>query len=178
MDTAAGRIALWPKVVRGVKAPVISLDGAWKFSMTPGEEPFRNEVDFTGWSDAQVPGELALQGFDIEADKPCGYKRRFTVPDDYRGNAVFLRFEGVQSHARVWVNGEAVGRHGAPATIWDCDITRTVVPGAEAVLTVLIEDREDDPAILSRYARHQTGGILRSVTLLARPTVHLSRLHV
>ena len=27
MDAAFGRIALWPKVVRGVKDPVISLDG-------------------------------------------------------------------------------------------------------------------------------------------------------
>jgi hypothetical protein len=172
------RIALWPKTVKGVATPRVSLDGTWKFTLNPPDEPFRNDVDCASWSDVQVPGELALQGFDIENDRAYPYKRVFVVPPDYVECQVILRFESVHSDATVWVNGIQVGRHCGPATAWDCDITAAVVPGAEANLTVRFEDRIGDPSILSRYARHATGGILRSVTLMAQPRIHLSRLHI
>jgi hypothetical protein len=172
------RIALWPKAVNGVTTPCISLDGTWKFTLNPPSEPFRSDVDCASWSDVQVPGELAMQGFDIENDKAYPYTRVFAVPEDYADCHVILRFESVHSDATVWVNGIQVGRHCGPATVWDCDITAAAVPGAEASLTVQLVDRIGDPSILSRYARHATGGILRSVTLMAQPRIHLSRLHI
>ena len=178
MPAEAGRIALWPKTVNGVATPRINLDGVWKFTTTPPVDPHVVDVDFSGWSDAQVPGELTLQGFDIHEGTPYPYKRVFMVPLDYRGGRILLRFESVHSDARIWVNGIFVGSHCGPATVWDCDITSAVTPGEEAVVTVEIVDRAEDPSILSRYARHNTGGILRSVTLMAQPITHLSRLHI
>ena len=37
------------------------------------------------------------------------YRRTFTVPVDWNGREVFLRFDGVYSAYYVWVNGEKVG---------------------------------------------------------------------
>ena len=43
--------------VSGVSNPVISLNGTWKFSMTPPDQYWENDIDFQDWSNIQVPGE-------------------------------------------------------------------------------------------------------------------------
>ncbi len=105
------RIALWPKAVNGVATPRVCLDGTWKLTLHPPDEPYRSDVDCAAWSDVQVPGELAMHGFDIESDTAYPYKRMFAVPEDFAGCQVILRFESVHSDATVWVNGIQVGRH-------------------------------------------------------------------
>lgn len=56
--------------VDGVKNPEISLNGTWKFSMTPPDNFWDNSVDFQEWPDIQVPGECQMQGFAIKHDTP------------------------------------------------------------------------------------------------------------
>lgn len=64
------------------------------------------------WERVTVPGELAMQGYGIEHDKPVLYKKTVLVAD-YRGKQVILRFDGVYSYARLWVNGKQVKLRGA-----------------------------------------------------------------
>ena len=73
-----------PDVVEGVRDEVISLNGEWQFQYAPGEK----------WERVTVPGELAMQGYGIEHDKPVLYKKTVLVPADYRGKQVILRFDG------------------------------------------------------------------------------------
>lgn len=80
-----------PDVVEGVRDEVISLNGEWQFQYAPGEK----------WERVTVPGELAMQGYGIEHDKPVLYKKTILVPADYRGKQVILRFDGVYSYARL-----------------------------------------------------------------------------
>ena len=55
--------------VSGVEHPVISLNGTWKFSMTPPEKFLGKRIRFHQyWSDIQVPGECQMQGFAIKHD--------------------------------------------------------------------------------------------------------------
>lgn len=44
-----------------------------------------------------------MQGFAIEHDKPFFYKKTFTIPADYAGKQIILRFDGVYSHAKLSV---------------------------------------------------------------------------
>lgn len=92
-----------PDVVEGVRDEVISLNGEWQFQYAPEEK----------WERVTVPGELAMQGYGIEHDKPVLYKKTVLVPADYRGKQVILRFDGVYSYARLWVNGKQVKLRGA-----------------------------------------------------------------
>lgn len=162
--------------VAGVKNPVVSLNGTWKLSMTPPENFSENGVDISGWPDIQVPGECQMQGFAIKHDQPYVYKQRFLVPDDFQGKQVKLNFYGVYSYARVWVNGEFVRDHFGGFTKWECDITKLVKAGEEAILTVEITDRTDDISFASGYAKHQIGGILRDVELVAQPIQNFKKL--
>jgi beta-galactosidase len=163
--------------VQGVAEPVISLNGTWKFSMDPPEAFWENGTDFNQWPDIRVPGECQMQGFAIRHDRPYVYKREISVPVDFTGQKVFLVFHGVYSYARVWVNGAFIREHYGGFTKWDCDITPHVIPGESSILTLEIIDLTDDISYASGYAKHQIGGILRDVELMALPALNFRKFY-
>ena len=105
----------------------------------------------------------------IEHDKPFTYRKSFTVPADYAGKHTILRFDGVYSHARLFVNGTFVREHHGGFTRWDTDVTPFVRPGKKNEIRLEVTDRLDDISYASGYAHHPIGGILRDVTLFALP---------
>jgi beta-galactosidase len=164
--------------VAGTKQPVKILNGTWKFTMNPPEKFWLNEVNPAEWSDIQVPGECAMQGFAIRHDIPYVYKIQIAIPKDYENKIVKLKFYGVYSYARVWVNSIFIRDHYGGFTAWECDISEHVNPGTMVWLTVEITDKKDELSYGSGYAKHQIGGILRDVWLMALPKNHLKKLYV
>ena len=167
-----------PTEVAGVSQPVFDLSGPWKFSLTPPAEFWAIKVDPAKWMSVTVPGELTAQGVPIVRDSEYAYKRPMAIPASAKGKKVLIRFDGVYSYARVWVNGKFVREHHGGFTSWDCDITEMVTPGQTAWLTVGVTDRADDISYASNYAKHYIGGILRGVRLLILPQDYATRLHV
>lgn len=157
-----------PSEWNGVKTPVISLNGKWKFQYSKEKR----------WVDIKVPGEVAMQGYAIEHDKPFIYKKSIQVPRDYKGKTIVLRFDGVYSHAKLSINGLFVREHSGGFTRWDTDVTSFVKPGHQNEITLEVTDRLDEISYASGYAHHPIGGILRNVTMFALPTTHLSDMAV
>ena len=143
----------------GVETPAVLLSGTWQFQYSPDSK----------WDKIQVPGEPAMQGYAIEHDKPFTYRKSFTVPADYAGKHTILRFDGVYSYARLFVNDTFVREHHGGFTRWDTDITPFVRPGKKNEIRLEVTDRLDDISYASGYAHHPIGGILRDVTLFALP---------
>ena len=143
----------------GVETPAVLLSGTWQFRYSPDSK----------WDKIQVPGEPAMQGYAIEHDKPFTYRKSFTVPADYAGKHTILRFDGVYSHARLFVNDTFVREHHGGFTRWDTDITPFVRPGKKNEIRLEVTDRLDDISYASGYAHHPIGGILRDVTLFVLP---------
>jgi len=164
--------------VTGTEQCVLNLNGTWKFTMNPPDKFWGNDVDPSGWSDIQVPGECAMQGFAIKHDIPCVYKTQIIIPKDYNDKVVKLKFHGVYSYARVWVDGNFNREHYGGFTAWECDISEHARPGEKVWLTVEITDKKDEMSYGSGYAKHQIGGILRDVWLMALPKNHLKKLYV
>ncbi len=150
--------------------PIINLNGIWKINLDPSGNFWKEEILNEEWKDIQVPGECMMQGFPIKHDQPFVYKKHIEIPLDFVGKEIKLRFEGVYSYARVWINGNFLRDHSGGFTQWDCNITPFVKPGERAMLTVEVTDKADDISYGSGYAKHQIGGILRDVKLLALPT--------
>ena len=164
--------------VEGVSDPVINLNGTWKFCLNPSGEFWLLDHLSADWKDIRVPGECMMQGFSIQHDRPFVYKKEFSIPPDFEGKIIKLRFEGVYSYARVWVNGKYLRDHSGGFTAWECDITQAVTPGQTAHLTVEVTDRADEISYASGYAKHPIGGILRNVSLLALPVDYPDQLFV
>jgi len=167
-----------PVRTNGVANPVLSLNGTWKFSLSPPAEFWSNNVDPSSWSDITVPGEAVMQGFNIARNTEYPYKKAVLIPADFQGKRVILRFAGVYSYARVWVNGKLVRDHHGGFTSWDCDLTDYVTAGRTVWITVGVTDMSDEISYGSDYAKHYIGGILRDVMLIALPKNPVTRFHV
>ena len=153
------RTYLMPAWQAGATDKMLLLNGTWEF---------RYSAD-SPWKTIQVPGEAVMQGYAIRHDQPFFYRKELTLPKAYAGKEIILRFDGVYSHAKLYINGKYVREHHGGFTRWETDITEFVRPGKTNEILLEVEDRLDEVSYASGYAHHPIGGILRDVTIFAQP---------
>ena len=173
-------------------APSLSLDGVWRFRLLPGAGPVDEaatgvDYDDTGWDLLPVPSHWVLHGegrygrpiytnvqypFPIDPphvpdENPTGeYRRTFELPQ-WAAERVLLRFDGVESVYRVWLNGTEVGIGKGSRLVQEFDVTDLVVPG---VNTIMVRVHQwSSMSYLEDQDQWWLPGIFRDVTLLARP---------
>lgn len=164
----SGRVYQLPSQVKGIHKPIISLSGDWEFKLNEQSE----------WKSIKVPGEAAMQGFGIEHDKAFYYRKSFDVPSQFKEQHVILRFDGVYSYAKLFINGTFVREHKGGFTRWETDVTKYLKIGNRNVIDLEIIDPVDEISYASGYAHHPIGGILRDVTLFTLPKTHIYGLGV
>jgi hypothetical protein len=175
---AEGRkaLAVIPSHTTDVSKAKTSLNGTWEINMNPANEVWKSNSG--NWQKIVVPGEPAMQGFNVENDKEFFYRTTVSVPASAKNKTTIIRFNGVYSYARVFVNGHFVREHFGGFTAWDADISSFVEPGKPAVVYVGVTDRADDISYASGYAFHPIGGILREVQLLVVPNDYINRFYI
>lgn len=194
-----------PQAVLDCHKPSLSLaDRAnrdWQFlfeeiANIPSPFSKKQDYDFQNipsekWQPVTVPGELVMQGFDIENNREYYYRKTVTVPSDFPKGRLYIRLEGVYCNARVWVNGKFVRFHIGGFTPWDCDIT-DYIDQNKFELVVGVADIEgktpgiwnpqneylSDASWASYYAHHNIGGILRGITLFVLPESRILRTYL
>ncbi|MFD8425132.1 glycoside hydrolase family 2 TIM barrel-domain containing protein [Streptomyces sp. NPDC059466] len=193
-DTAPGRGAL--RAARSwlhSDAPTRSLNGHWRFRLSPTvpvAAEFASEgFDDGDWDSIPVPSHWVLEGdgaygrpiytnvqypFPIDPphvpdENPTGdYRRHFDLPADWSGaERVVLRFDGVESLFRVWVNGEEIGGASGSRLAHEFDVTSSVRPG-DNVVAVRVH-QWSAASYLEDQDQWWLPGIFRDVTLIARP---------
>lgn len=159
-----------PAAVKDVYRNAVSLNGMWQFS----EKETGND-----WHSIQVPGQWNMQGFRVDSAAFARYRKNFELPQDWKGKQVFVRFDGVHSEYKVYLNGKQAGYHLGGMTPYDLIITDYLKEGANTLaLDVRSESLADMLGSLTQYAAHQLGGITRKVTLFVVPDVYMSDLRV
>lgn len=114
-----------------------SLDGTWKFAFD-GD----NIEEITYPMEIQVPFCYQSKMSGIGSDEPhevVWYNRQFSLAEEELEGEVLLRFGAVDYIARVWVNGEYVGRHEGGNTPFAFEIGKYLQVGDNDV-TVKAED--------------------------------------
>lgn len=161
-----------PDSVQGVARPKILLNGAWKADTRKADDPL-TAAAWPSWRPYTVPGELLLQGFDVKQNSENTVARRISIPADFAGKRILLRFEAVHAMSRVFVNGKLVRSHVGGFTPFDCEITSLVVPGDSATVILGVNERGGQ----SGYAHHPVAGITRDAWLYALPKTHIRSFH-
>ncbi len=67
------------------------------------------------------------------------YRKPFTVPASYKGKTIWLKFNGINYRANIWLNGKQIANSDDVAGAWrtyEFNITADAKPGAENVLAV------------------------------------------
>ena len=91
-----------------------TLNGPWELFVPGNETPRTVFVPF--------PVESTLSGIG-EPLREMTYRRRFSIPNEWRGMRILLHFEAVDDEATVWVNGRQLGKHRGGYTPFTFDIT-------------------------------------------------------
>ena len=167
------------------------LNGVWKFnwvgSFDQAPDGFeKTDFDDSSWTTIDVPSCVEMRGwgapnytnqrYPFPADPPkvpetenyvSSYRTTFTVPDDWSGRDVFLRFDGVGAAAGVWLNGKEVGYTEDSFLPAEFNITSFLRKG-ENLLCVRVLQRSDG-SYLEDQDFFRFSGIQRDVSIFAMP---------
>ncbi|MEQ4724441.1 glycoside hydrolase family 2 TIM barrel-domain containing protein [Nonomuraea sp. B19D2] len=189
-DFSPGYGKLAPRAVLASDAPRLDLNGDWAFRFSPiglGEPDGFPCPDFDDeeWDRLAVPSHWQLHGYGkpaylnipypIPIDPPFvpdenqtgDYRRVFELPEEWGDTPAVLRFEGVDSCARVWLNGVELGVTTGSRLPTEFDATKALCPGRN-VLAVRVHQYSSG-TYLEDQDTWRLSGIFRDVALLARP---------
>lgn len=171
-----------PEKVAGVRSNLLSLDGNWQISTSVAARSDDMDKPPTGanWGDIKVPGQWLQQGYDVPQDKEALMAREFTVPDELKGQRLFLRFDSIHAATTYWLNGRKLGYSEILFCPVDWEITDLVKFGQTNRLDLLmkVESISERLSYSSGYAFHSLGGIDRSVHIYAVPKLSIKHLRV
>ncbi|NQD86891.1 DUF4981 domain-containing protein [Paenarthrobacter sp. CM16] len=172
-------------------APRLSLNGAWRFRYSSRadlpEDLAEADLDDSGWDTLAVPAHWQLNGFGhpiytntrypfpvdpphVPNENPTGdYRRSFAVPAGWDAtDGIVLRFEGVDSCAKVWLNGVELGVIAGSRLPAEFDVSGVINRDRPNVLAVRVHQWSSG-TYLEDQDMWWLSGIFRDVTLLTRP---------
>jgi beta-galactosidase/beta-glucuronidase len=175
------------------------LNGEWTFKLH--ERPEVVPTDFAkpgfaaeDWDTIRVPGNWQCQGHgrphytnviypfpcdppNIPQQNPTGcYRRTFTVPKEWNGSRIFLKFEGVDSAFYVWVNGKEIGFSKGSRIPAGFDITAVAKPGENLIAVQVMQ--WSDGSYIEDQDMWWLSGIFRDVYIHAAPATRIRDLRV
>ncbi|WP_180685476.1 glycoside hydrolase family 2 TIM barrel-domain containing protein [Streptomyces gossypiisoli] len=191
-DVAPGTGTLPPRAwYASSDAASLSLNGSWRFRLSPTADAEDDSFaepgyDARDWAEVGVPGHWVLQGHGspiytnhlypfpvdpphVPTENPTGdHLRVFDLPEDWPadGGAV-LRFDGVESCARVWLNGTDIGEFKGSRLPHEFAVGQLLKPSGN-VLAVRVHQWSAG-SYLEDQDQWWLPGIFRDVTLLHRP---------
>jgi len=149
---------------------VFRLNDDWTFY-------FRNENSADDARNITLPHTWNLDALagNSEYQRTTGnYMRRLYIPAEWASKRLFLRFDGVQTVADVFVNGCHVGEHRGGFTAFTFEITDRVKFGAENHLLVVVSNTFQNDVLPTSTEQNVYGGIYRDVDLILTDRVAVS----
>ncbi len=170
---------IWPVTD---KQMMKSLNGEWSLKVIEGVTANETvpEKDAT-WSLIPVPGNWEQYGFckpsyDHALPLTGYYRTTFTIPDEWYGQRVVIKFDGVLYGYDLWINGKKAGAWRSAYNTALFDITDCLRKGEqELAMRVITEFPGSDFDYNDDWA---PCGIFRDVTLMAVPHTHLADLTI
>ncbi|WP_405687819.1 DUF4981 domain-containing protein [Streptomyces sp. NBC_01387] len=169
----------------------LSLNGSWRFRLSPTADGADYSFaapgyDSGAWDEVAVPGHWVLQGHGapiytnhlypfpvdpprVPTENPTGdHLRTFDLPARWPGSGeAVLRFDGVESCARVWLNGEELGEFKGSRLPHEFAVGALL--RAEGNVLAVRVHQWSSGSYLEDQDQWWMPGIFRDVTLLHRP---------
>ena len=106
------------------------------------------------------------------------YRRYFKLPENLRGNRVFVDFAGVMTAAKVYLNGENIGEYLGGYTPFSFELTEKINWKGKNLLAVEVDstERADIPPFGGLIDYLTFGGIYREVSLRVVPETFIENI--
>ncbi len=171
----------------------INLNGIWNFAMqTKVETPRENWKIVPEVFDRKITVPFApeskLSGIGYtDFIQGVWYKRKFSVPAEWKGMRIFVHFGGVDFDSRVWINNQIVGRNVGGDVPFEYEITKVLKPEENEIIVYAYDNvlstnqpmgkqSDKQPPSGTRYTR--TTGIWQTVWLEARPQKYIDQVFI
>ena len=120
----------------------------------------------------RVMGEPKKNYTAYEERNPTGvYRRQFTLPAQWQGQEVYLRFGAVSSAFYVWVNGKRAGYSQGSMEPAEFRVTDYLRPGMNQITLEVL--KYSDGSYLEDQDMWRMAGIHRSITLYTTPKIRI-----
>ncbi|MCX2451861.1 beta-galactosidase [Pedobacter sp. PLR] len=155
---------------------VIAINTDWQFK----KDANRRDVALADlkWKKVSVPH--TWNNHDIQTGKgfyagDAIYQKELTAATDWKGKRVFIRFEGIGSVARLYVNDRYIGEHKGSYSAFAFEISYALKYGEKNKIEIKVnnEEREDVIPINNRLFPIY-GGIYRPVSLIITNKVNIA----
>jgi beta-galactosidase len=160
---------------------VVELSTAWRFTKGEVAGAEAENFDDGAWQQVSVPHDWSIAG-PFDKDNPSGgagaflpggvsfYRRHLGLAESESGKRVFIEFDGVMAHSKVWLNGHLLGERPNGYVSFGYELTPYVHFGGDNMLVVRT-DTSLQPA--SRW--YEGAGIYRKVRLAVEDPVHIAK---
>ncbi|MCR5293814.1 MAG: DUF4981 domain-containing protein [Lachnospiraceae bacterium] len=182
----------------------MSLNGVWQFHYAgsvretiPGF--FEEDFDASAWEEIQVPSHMELEGFGrpqyLKAGYPWdgrealeqgeapvygnpsgSYIRDVCIPERWKGNRVFISFQGVESALALWLNGNFIGFCEDSYTPSEFELTPFLKDGWNRIAAMVFG--RTGGSWFEAHDGIRLSGIFRDVFLYTAPLLHIFDLRI
>jgi len=188
-DVTPGTGHCEPRAAFDSDAERLPLGGTWRFRLLPradGDEDFTApEFDDTTWAGLSVPSSWPMHGHGrpaytnvlypfpvdpprVPTENPTGdHRYAFELPDQWPAGSAVLRFDGVDSCFKAWLNGVELGHAKGSRLPTEFEVGGVLRSGRN-VLAVRVHQWSSG-SYLEDQDMWWLPGIFRAVTLIARP---------
>ncbi len=101
------------------------------------------------------------------------YRRTFSVPADWKGQEIYLNFDGVDTFFYLYINGKYVGFSKNSRNLAEFNITPYLNKEGEENTVAVEVYRHSDGSFLESQDMFRLPGIFRTVALTAKPQVQV-----
>ena len=153
-----------------------SLNGIWSFStdstLLKTDNWLATKFKTKDWDALTVPGNWDTENDYANYVGTGIYRKNFRIPKNWSESTVRIHFEAVYQKARVWFNGQYLGKHIGGYTPFEFDISKLIRAGKTNTIALTANNS------YGRGAWWHWGGISRDVTLIRTNHTFIKQIHV
>ena len=158
-----------------------NFDFGWRFfrnDASGAELPTFRDAD---WIPVDLPHDWSIEG-PVDEHAPSGepgaymptgigwYRKKFSIPADYRGKVVTVEFDGVYQNSDVWINGHHLGHRPYGYIPFVYELTDHLNFGGDNVVSVRVDNSKQ-----TNCRWYSGSGIYRHTWLHVLSPVHVSQ---
>jgi len=164
---------LWSPVFSG---NWVNFNKGWKFTKGNPENAKEVSFDASSWENVRIPHDWAITGpFDPNGHGGTGklpwkgegwYRKTFDINAVDRGKVVYMKFDGIMSSPKIYVNGQLAGKWDYGYSTFYLDISEFIDFGKKNTIAVYVDTRNHG----SRW--YPGAGMYRKVEMMISNKVH------
>lgn len=170
-------------LTNGLFAATTDFSTGWRFHL--GDAPGAEAPGFpdAAWARVSAPHTARLEArvTDKESHQQweglCWYRKTFSLPSSAAGQVVLLRFEGAMNVAEVFVDGRKLATSLDGYTPFVVDLTEVAKRIQPITIALRLDNRATEvtgPKPLPVLDFHLYHGLYRTVSLIIKPTLHIT----